>query len=255
MQRLRFLWIGSAFVLMVAALFPGGGADAQDDAEATISALQTQVAALSTQVASLPSGETPAPSGEPEPGTVLYEANATIGLAEWSGPGWRELDGMLVTDGETAGRFAVPVDLRLVTDYALEAEIQVVKVMAWQGDGSWGYECPEVASHFGYFLLRDQEYETFICYNDYGGSNNTYARISELPLSTFDPGPYRTYDPGQEWRTYRLEVKGNQMRFLVDQQVVLEVTDNQFLSDTGGEVGFVCNYTQLALRSFRVIAL
>lgn len=62
------------------------------------------------------------------------------------------------------------------------------------------------------------------------------------------------FDPGQEWHTFRIEVKTDTVTFLVDGNVVAQTTDNRFLS--GGAVGvFFDGGAQLAIRNLKVIAL
>ncbi len=59
--------------------------------------------------------------------------------------------------------------------------------------------------------------------------------------------------PGTTWHTYRVEVKANTIRFLVDGGLLLELRDNTYL--TGGQVGLFCYSVQLSVSDFKVIGL
>lgn len=56
-----------------------------------------------------------------------------------------------------------------------------------------------------------------------------------------------------DWHTYRLEVQGNSIRVLLDGTVVIETSDNRYLSP--GQVGLWSQGTQVNVRRFSVIAL
>jgi hypothetical protein len=53
--------------------------------------------------------------------------------------------------------------------------------------------------------------------------------------------------------TYRMEVKGNTISFLIDGAKTVTTTDNQYLEP--GEVGLWCSLDQIAVRSFKITAL
>ncbi|HYT46172.1 MAG TPA: hypothetical protein VEP90_27835, partial [Methylomirabilota bacterium] len=61
------------------------------------------------------------------------------------------------------------------------------------------------------------------------------------------------FDPGSAWHTYRVEIKGNTIKLLIDGGVKIDTTDNTNLS--GGQVGFWSQEVQLNIRSFKIIAL
>ena len=61
------------------------------------------------------------------------------------------------------------------------------------------------------------------------------------------------FAPGTTWHTYRVEVKANTIRFLVDGRLLLELRDDTYL--TGGQVGLFCYSVQLSVSDFKVIGL
>ena len=44
------------------------------------------------------------------------------------------------------------------------------------------------------------------------------------------------FDPGANWHTYRLEVEGSTIRFLIDGTLILEATDTRFSAGGGVEL-------------------
>ena len=61
------------------------------------------------------------------------------------------------------------------------------------------------------------------------------------------------YTRDMGWHTYRMEVKGNTIKFLIDGAPIVETADNRYL--TGGKVGLWSDNAQISVRSFKVIAL
>jgi hypothetical protein len=60
-------------------------------------------------------------------------------------------------------------------------------------------------------------------------------------------------NPGSGFHTYRVEVKYNMIRLLVDGAQLLSVTDNRYI--TGEQVGLWSYDAQLNVSSFKVVAL
>jgi len=64
--------------------------------------------------------------------------------------------------------------------------------------------------------------------------------VSESDATIWDLGAEdrirkgESFEPGGEWHTYRVEAKGNEIRLLVDGDVLAEVVDNKYLD--GGQV-------------------
>jgi hypothetical protein len=62
-----------------------------------------------------------------------------------------------------------------------------------------------------------------------------------------------SYSLDTNWHTYRVEVRGNDIKLLIDGQTVLETTDNHHL--TSNSVGLWSNGMVINVRSFKVFAL
>jgi hypothetical protein len=119
------------------------------DAQATIAAQATEIAgwqATGTAIA-LPTAtptaiptetptpsptatETPEPTATPLPkaGDVLYTADTSGGLEQWSAGGsWHYLNGMLVNDGTSHGDVTIAPYQPTIPDYAVEFDAQILQ--------------------------------------------------------------------------------------------------------------------------------
>jgi serine/threonine protein kinase len=190
----------------------------------------------------------PVPTVHTTPGQVLYVANWSSGLDGWSGTGdWKSLNGSLLNDGtngdaiNSAPTILVPTSLIGIANYAVEAVIQV--------QSSSNY-----APNFG-FVLRAADaghgYMAGIGTHDY--SLNT-ARISDLSSNDFFNSTRSSpFDPGLKAHTYRVEIKDNDIKLLIDGGLAVELFDNKYL--TGERTGLWCANVQLSIHSYKVVAL
>jgi hypothetical protein len=60
-----------------------------------------------------------------------------------------------------------------------------------------------------------------------------------------------SFDPAAGWHIYRVEVRGNDIRVMVDGAVITEVS-NATTGTTSGSVGLWDDHTEVAVRAFRV---
>jgi hypothetical protein len=168
---------------------------------------------------------------------VLYQADWSNGLNGWpSGFGWSALGGMLVNDGSNRDRppwkhtwVTAPYEPS-TTDYAVEAEIQVIRV-----EGNCG--------SYGVTVRSGYQVGVVIC----GSPGVTIIGQDVGELGT------QSFSPGTDWHTYRAEVQGNEIKAIVDGVVLLRVADNRHL--LSGEVGLWVDTTQLNVRAFKVTGL
>jgi hypothetical protein len=177
----------------------------------------------------------------PEGHYPLYQSNWSSGLDRWSVfPSWRVVNGMLVNDGSDTGWATSPYRPEKTTDYAVEAEMQLVQHQ----------NCSNDEASFGVAARRTGEAS-----GGYGagvtcrGSQTTIALGNEFGIIT----PARPFDPTDGWHTYRLEVRGNLIRFLIDGALVAETHDNTYTS--GGLAGLWSYRAQVNVRSFKVFKL
>jgi hypothetical protein len=169
----------------------------------------------------------------------LYQADTSGGLAEWAGAdGWQTVSGMLVNDGRGEGLFkAAPFEIP-VADYAIEVEMQFVR--------------GENRSSFGVVAREHSGDGYFAGYHDDGGCGWDWKTIC-LWGTAYGPIGKADLVIDSEWHVYRLEVQGNTLRVFVDGTLVIETSDNSFLS--AGKAGLWSNGAQVNVRRFSIIAL
>ncbi len=140
---------------------------------------------------------------------------------------------MLANDGTSDNNVIAPVRAS-GPDYAVEAEIQLLKV----------------ADQIMFGLsVRDGG---FIGQAYYDGMGNPRTYIGTK--ANDQVGKTSTFAPGAGiWHAYRMEVKGNSIRLLIDGNPVCEGLDNRYL--TGGTVGIWDSKAQILVRSFKITAL
>jgi hypothetical protein len=190
--------------------------------------------------------------GTPTPGAdQFYLADEQGGFDDWSRselPDWIVRDRHLLNDG-TALASAIPAPYELPdggTDYAVEAEVAVVRCE----ESSGGNYTPQERSGFG-IVVRAEEggayWVGYLC-----GLEAGIWFVSETgseALATFDQAP--TVDA--EWRTYRVEVEGLEIRLIVDEVTVVETMDLRLVGP--GDVGLFSSEAQVDVRRFAVLPL
>jgi serine/threonine protein kinase len=189
-----------------------------------------------------------APTVQTTPGQVLYVANFSNGLDGWSGTGdWKSLKGSLLNDGtnkgaiDSAPTILVPTSLIGIANYAVEAVIQVQSFSNYAP--SFGFVLRAADAGYGYMAgIGTQDY-----------SLNT-ARISDLSSNDFFNSTRSSpFDPGLKAHTYRVEIKDNDIKLLIDGGLAVELFDNKYL--TGERTGLWCANIQLSIHSYKVVAL
>jgi hypothetical protein len=168
--------------------------------------------------------------------SLPYRADWAGGLGGWTtSKDWSVLNGQLLSAGQDGGTEAgalAPVDLSAVTDYAVEAEIKFVRETF--GYGRYGV------------MVRIQE----------DGPGYTFGHNEGnvvLGLSNGTGLDRQAYTPGNEWHTYRIEVRGNELHTFVDGSPTVSATDNTFLR--GKRVGLYTQGAQISVRRFEVTTL
>ncbi len=182
---------------------------------------------------------------------VIYQADWSSGLNGWAGSSdWKVLHGALLNDGTagnmTAGPTVVPpFQLGNITDYALEAKIQVVSYQDGNPEFGIALRGTTVSGNW-------QGYQTGIGYLDasnYGGQCN-----AQITSEDYSNALIKTpFDPQKNAHVFRFEAQGNVLRFFIDGGNVLQVTDNRYL--TGSQIGLWSYHVQLSVTSFKIIAL
>ena len=175
---------------------------------------------------------------------ILYQADWSNGLNGWIGGGeWKVLDGILINDGTSnnnCGKLSIIPHLQpKISDYAIEVRMQVIRTT---GSGS---SCFALNARSGYNNGHIIEYIGNIgCCGDieiYDASNyNQFIRTS--------------FDPSGNWHTYRFEVKGTDLKLLIDGTAIAEASDARYLGITG-QVGLSDETMYVNISSFAVYSL
>ena len=192
---------------------------------------------------------TPTPAGPtpPQAGSLPYSADWKSGMNSWVGPSeWKTLNGMLLDDGTGNGSYFHPIYAPVapgsIADYAVEAQIQVVG----GGAGSFGIVVRSDGGSAGYVAGVGSGWNGTSgigTLDGWWGTNDLSGRLVDG----------KVFNPGNDWHTYRVEVKANVITLYVDGALLAQVTDNKYLN--GGQVGlWSCRY-QLEVRSFTVTAI
>lgn len=210
--------------------------------QTTIAPERTNVAPERTNIG--PERTTPTTQCTGASGNTIYKADWSRGMNGWAGPpSWKAVNGMLVNDGSsTTGRGRISAPCQPDTaNYAVEAEIQLIPPE----------NCAFVGQQFGLVARADEQggiLGGLLCSNDglvLASTDTEFSLIRED-----DRIAEKDFTIDGKWHTYRLEVKGNSVRLLVDGAPFLNGTDNRRLDS--GDVGMFASELQINVRSFEI---
>ncbi len=186
----------------------------------------------------------------PKAADVLCQSGSADNWRGWHlGSGWKRLGGVLLNDGSNGGynggpTLVAPASCQPKTmDYAVEAKIQVVTFSCCYSGFGINVRGVPSSSH-------EPGYSTYIDAPNDNQSNDSGANISVVGGDVLKGA---SFSPGTNLHTYRAEVKGNTITFLIDGTAILSVVDNRYIS--AGEVGLWCANAQIELSSFEVVTL
>ena len=178
----------------------------------------------------------------PRPGALIYQADWTARPTEWASTSdWTTTGGLLVNDGTGNGALLVP-DYQPgdIADYAVETEVQAPRGIAC--GKSFGIsarrDIQAGTGYYGQILSCEPRAAIGILTGDTNAGTNTTSQ---------------RFDPQVAWHTYRLEVKGPRIGFLIDGVLVAETSDSRYTS--GGQLGIWSIGVHLNARSFKVFQL
>lgn len=202
----------------------------------------------STSTSVIPS---PTPTLTSVPGRVFYETHDFSG---WTGtPDWKVqgASNTLVNDATSihsqppyGPSIPAPYVVQGTNDYAVEARIQVTGT-------------PVIALYHPCFGITVRGKRVGAGWEGYYvgvGCDSYLTSVFITNVNTIDAYLKEAqFEPGTSLHTYRVEVKANTIRFLVDGELLLQLQDNTYL--TGGQVGLFCYNVQLSVSDFKVIGL
>jgi hypothetical protein len=172
----------------------------------------------------------------------------------WVGPkSWKTVDGMLVNDGTVRGFLPIIAPFKLRSrDYVVQAQIRMTTGngsafgIVVRADGTGGGYVAGVGTAWAATVASGRngaEIAEIYDLHGFWSANQISKRLAVGQL----------FNPGAAWHTYRVEAKGNVIRFLADDKLLATVTDNLYLEP--GQVGLWCDGYQIEVRSFEVMPI
>jgi serine/threonine protein kinase len=212
---------------------------------------------------------TPIPTAIPA-NTVLYNANGFTD--HWIGsPEWKAVGGQLGSDGSSSTSFTTWAPKQMpVANYEVKAQIEFVRSTYNQDPGLFGanYE-------FGIMLRGDgnssgyevgmESLSNYLAQNSQAtGAQGAIVGLVQNDntsgdsfVSGFSMGnarlKERDYPLDNTWHAYRVDVQGNDIKLYLDDTLLLETTDNSYLSS--GYIGLRSVDADVNVKSFVVSAL
>lgn len=231
----RYQWLVSAFLLGYL-IFP---------LVACSSGADTTVAATPTPTS------TSSPTAIPLPtGTLLYQANWSHGLADWhASPGAKIVGGSLQSDANADFSMTVPYR-PTVPDYAVEFRLQIVSVL--HDGGSFLLTADQAPGRDGYSvgiisLLAPGPHQFSV-------HPNVQAYIEPVDPSGSDGFQAHDYEPGFQWRSYRIEIHGGRVDFFIDNSSSARIVSGQTSMLSNGPLRLHLQMAVLRVSDFRIIA-
>lgn len=189
-----------------------------------------------------------APRGRLGAPRLVYQANWKHGKLGWSSSGdgsWQVVNGALLFDGAGASAILAPPTFTRRWNYAVEATIQTTGHSDYNG-----------TSGFGIAFRAKRGLDLYPHYGapDALGAGVLNASAGIAPIWVYpEPLDRSDFDPHGGWHTYRVEVRGNDIRLLVDGQLAARAKSNRFLG--GPRMGIFSIDSEIAVRDFKVYGL
>ena len=162
---------------------------------------------------------------------ILFEAADEAAFSELARGSWSAVPNALVSDQSAAlaEPWLVLAEVPAAA-FAIEAEIRVTELLDTVCDQSFGL----AAGHAGAGQMAGGGV-IFPC-----GEAPSRARLSDVSVweDGYNADPViaeEEFDPGDDWRTYRFEVRGGRLRLIVDGTAVLTATPETPLDIAAGE--------------------
>jgi hypothetical protein len=180
---------------------------------------------------------------------LLYQTSWTHGKLGWSSSGtgtWQAQSGELSYDGSGESALMAPISTKGRRNYAIQMTAQALDHHGTY-NGTYGFGIifrapanPDLLPHSGAPDALG------------AGVVNTSAIVAGIyvypqRLASSD------FEPGLIWHTYRIEVRGTNIRLLIDGQLAAHARSTRFLSRTG--IGLFSIDDGVTMKLFKVFAL
>lgn len=232
---------------------PRSSASDQGSTATATTASDSQTPGTITATSTSEAQPTATPTPKPvTPGTVFCRAGGAAGWGGWPVSGsWHVLSGNLVNDGSDSGsdmgpNLVAPDNCQpTVADYAVTVSLKVDQISS--SGASYGVDARTTAGSDG-----TSGYVAWLY--PYTDASGAHADFYLSPIGSGEDLAVK-YNHGfdQNWHTLKVAVSGNHLSVQLDGATILVATDNQFLSP--GQIGLVCHYDQIEVRSFQAVAL
>jgi hypothetical protein len=210
----------------------------------------TVVATPELLATSMESETTPAGPGSDD---VVFEAPGRDDLARLASGSWSASADALVNEGKSA--VAEPwlvISAVPSAAFAVEGEIRVNGVLNSVCDQSFGLTAgsPDAGQMFGAGLI-------FPCASDTARARLTDVSVWEDGYNADPVLAEEEFDPGDTWHTYRFELRGDELRLLIDDTDVVTETLEAPIdpASADAQVGLWAQGVQLEVRKVSVLSL
>lgn len=209
---------------------------------------QTKVTPSATTVPATPLA-TATPAGPPA-GTVLYQSDWTKGLSQWKATkGWQVHSGYLETDYSDNISLTVPYTTKLL-NYAVEFRLQIVSIP--KNGGYFMFWADQTATESGFH----GDVLGLLAPGDHPASTHPLVEVLIEPDAAMGaPVVLHDYEGGSNYHTYRLEVYGPRVVFLVDGVSVSRASTTQTATLSHVPMRLMCGLAKFRLSDVRVLAL
>ena len=204
--------------------------------------------------AMVPATEYPSPTPTRLPaGIVLYQADWSHGLVGWQGTqGWKVVQGQLETDSSGSATFTIPYQLS-VSDYALEIRLLIVRLLSQNGGSSFTIFATRAPGKDGFQAGASNLVDSVT--RPFGSHPQSQVFLDPYGDAAPNTGLPVAYYPGSGWHTYRVEVKGNEVRLLADGVQIGNTSSEQTDVLSNGPLGLSSELVILRVSSVRILTL
>lgn len=186
-------------------------------------------------------------------------------MNNWSGSAeWTHVNtGAIGSDGSDDGSSGKDYNIwasafqPTTANYAVEAKIQYVRSTDYRARYEIGVLVRGDGSQNGFEIGMEQFYDcnqsavvskAFIAVLQNNSANTGYCDELTTPKILT-----KAYPLGTDYVTYRIEVKGNEIKLLINGNAILDTTDNHYQS--AGQIGLRDIYGDINVASVKVFAL
>jgi hypothetical protein len=206
--------------------------------------------------ATVPATQLPAPTPTSLPaGIVLYQADWSHGLSGWpETQGWKVMQGLLENDASSPSSTLTIPYRPPVSNYAIEIRLQMVQLLSQIGGSSFAIFAMKAPGKDGY----EAGVNNILGTAPHPMAAHPASQVLLDPSGDTVPGSGMplAYYPRSGWHTYRVEVRGNGARLLVDGiQVGDSAMSEQAKVLSNGPLGLSCQEIILSVSSVRILSL